>query len=91
MSDDPLIGRQLANFKIERVIGRGGMAIVYYGQDVKLERPVAIKVVDAQHRENPAYAERFIREAKTVAAWRHEHIIQIYYADDEDGLYYFAM
>ena len=53
MSDDPLIGRQLANFKIERVIGRGGMAIVYYGQDVKLERPVAIKVIDTQHRENP--------------------------------------
>ncbi len=91
MTEYPLIGRQLANFKVEHVIGRGGMATVYYGQDIKLERPVAIKIIDARHRDNPAYAERFIREAKTVATWRHEHIIQIYYADDEDDLYYFVM
>ena len=91
MSDDPLIGRQLANFLIEKRIGRGGMAQVYYGQDIKLERPVAIKVIDARHRESPTYAERFIREARTVATWRHEHIIHIYYADDADDLYYFVM
>ncbi len=91
MSDDPLLGRQLANFQIERVIGRGGMAQVYYGQDVKLERPVAIKVIDTRYRDNPTYAERFIREARTVATWRHENIIQIYYADDEEDLYYFVM
>lgn len=91
MTDDPLIGRQLANFRIERAIGRGGMAQVYYGQDVKLDRPVAIKVIDARFRDKLAYAERFVREAKAAAAWRHEHIVQIYYADDEDDLYYFAM
>jgi serine/threonine-protein kinase len=89
--DDPLIGRQLANFRIERPIGRGGMAQVYYGWDVKLQRPVAIKVIDARFRDNPTYAERFVREAQTIAKWRHEHIIHIYYADDEDGLYYFIM
>lgn len=67
------------------------MAQVYYGWDVKLQRPVAIKVIDARYRDNPAYAERFVREAQTIAKWRHEHIINIYYADDQDGLYYFAM
>jgi serine/threonine protein kinase len=86
-----LIGRQLANYRIERLIGSGGMAQVYYGWDVKLERPVAIKVIDARYRDDPAYAERFVREARAVATWRHENIVQIYYADDEDGLYYFAM
>ncbi|MEW5961000.1 MAG: serine/threonine-protein kinase, partial [Chloroflexota bacterium] len=91
MIEDSLIGRQLANFRIERSLGRGGMAQVYYGQDVKLQRPVAIKVIDVRYRGNPAYAERFVREAQAVATWRHEHIIQIYYADDEDGLYYFVM
>ncbi len=91
MTDDSLIGRQLANFRIEKAIGRGGMAEVYYGQDVKLERPVAIKVIDVRHRGDPAYAERFVNEAKAVATWRHEHVVQIYYADDEDGLYYFVM
>lgn len=89
--DDPLIGRQLANFRIERVLGRGGMAQVYYGRDVKLQRPVAIKIIDARYRGNPAYAKRFVQEAQAVAAWRHENIIQIYYADDEGDLYYFVM
>lgn len=89
--DDPLIGSQLANFRIERLIGRGGMAQVYYGWDVKLERSVAIKVIDARYRDNPAYAERFVREARAVATWHHENIVQIYYADDQDDLYYFVM
>lgn len=88
---DPLIGKQLANFRIERVLGRGGMAQVYYGQDVKLQRPVAIKVIDARYRDNPQYARRFVTEARAVARWRHENIIQIYYADDQDGLYYYVM
>lgn len=88
---DSLIGRRLANFQIERPLGRGGMAQVYYGLDVKLRRPVAIKVIDARYRDNPTYAERFVREAQVIATWRHENIIQIYYADDQDGFYYFAM
>ncbi|NJN93434.1 MAG: serine/threonine protein kinase, partial [Anaerolineales bacterium] len=91
MNQDPLIGHTLANFKVERAIGRGGMAQIYYGQDIKLKRPVALKVIDARHRGKPAYAKRFVREAQTIAKWRHENIIQIYYADDKDGLYYFVM
>ncbi len=91
MAEDPLIGRQLASFRVERLLGRGGMARVYYGWDVKLERPVAIKVIDVQYRDVPAYAERFVREARSVATWRHENVIQIYFADDQDGLYYFVM
>lgn len=89
--NDPLLGRQLANFLIERVLGRGGMAQVYYGHDVKLQRPVAIKVIDARYRNKPSYAQRFVKEARSVAKWRHENIIQIYYADDADELYYYVM
>ena len=89
--NDPLIGHQLANFRVERVLGRGGMAQVYYGQDIKLQRPVAIKVIDARYRDKPAYARRFVNEARVLAKWHHEHILQIYYADDEDGLYYYVM
>jgi serine/threonine protein kinase len=91
MADDPLIGRHLANFRIERLLGRGGMAQVYFGHDVKLRRPVAIKLIDARYRGDVTYAERFVREAQTVATWRHENILQVYYADEQDGLYYFVM
>lgn len=91
MTHDPLIGRRLANFRIERVLGRGGMAHVYYGRDVSLQRPVAVKVIDASYRGNPNYAKRFIQEARTIATWRHENIIQIYYADNEGDLFYYAM
>lgn len=91
MTEDFLIGRQLANYRVERLLGRGGMAEVYYGWDIKLERPVAIKVIDARFRDSPSYAQRFVHEAQAIAGWRHENIVQIYYADDENGLYYFAM
>jgi serine/threonine protein kinase len=91
LAGDPLLGRQLANFRIQRVVGRGGMAQVYYGWDVKLERPVALKVIDARYRDDPTYARRFVQEARSVATWRHDNIIQIYYADDQDGLYYYVM
>lgn len=88
---DPLIGRQLASFRLDRVLGRGGMATVYYGWDVKLARPVAVKLIDARHQGDPAYAERFVNEARSIATWRHPNILQVYYADDDDGLYYYVM
>lgn len=90
-NDDPLIGHQLANFTVERILRRGGMAQIYYGRDVKLARPVAIKVIDNRYRANPTYADRFVREARAIATWRHENIVQIFYADDVEGLYYYVM
>ena len=91
LTADPLIGRQLGPFRVDRILGRGGMAQVYYGWDVKLNRPVAIKVIDARYRDDPSYAKRFVQEAQSVATWNHENIIKVYYGDDQDGLYYYAM
>jgi serine/threonine protein kinase len=88
---DTLIGHQLANFRIERLLGRGGMAKVYYGWDVKLERPVAIKVIDERYRGDHAYTDRFVREARAAATWNHPNILQVYHAGDENDIYYFAM
>ena len=88
---DPLIGMQLANFTVERLLGQGGMAMVYFGQDVKLHRPVAIKVLDKRYKNHPAYASRFVNEARMMAKWHHENIIQIYYADDTQGFPYYVM
>jgi serine/threonine protein kinase len=67
------------------------MAQVYQGWDTRLERVVAIKVIDARFRKRPNYAARFLREARAVATWRHPHVVQVYYADEEAGLLYFVM
>ena len=91
MKKNSLIDRTLANFQVKRLIGRGGMAEVYYGWDVKLHRPVAIKVFDVRSRANLAQANRFIQEARTMAKWRHDHIVPIYSAGDETGLFYYVM
>lgn len=91
MVDDPLIGAQLGNFRLERLLGRGGMAAVYYGHDMMLDRPVAIKIVDRRFRDNDAYTERFLREARAVARWRHENIIQVYHVGEQNGLHYMVM
>lgn len=88
---DPLVGQRLANFQVERLLGRGGMASVYLGWDLRLLRPVAIKVIDERYREDPVFKERFLGEARAVAAWRHPNILQIYYAGEQEGLLYFVM
>ncbi len=91
MLKDPLIGQQLGNFRLDRLLGCGGSARVYCGWDVKLQRPVAIKVIDTRHRSSTADAARFLQQARTVASWRHENIAQIYYAGEHEGLYYLVM
>ncbi|MBE7529747.1 MAG: protein kinase [Chloroflexi bacterium] len=92
---EPLIGRKLASYRLERLLGRGGMGQVYYAWDEALDRPAAIKMLDERYRSHPTYAQRFVQEAKALARWRHEHIVQIYYAGVEEiegeSLYFYAM
>ncbi|MBX3060655.1 MAG: protein kinase, partial [Anaerolineae bacterium] len=95
MIREPLLGRKLASYRLERLLGRGGMGQVYYAWDEALDRPAAIKMLDERYRHHPTYAQRFVQEAKALARWRHEHIVQIYYAGVEEiegeSLYYYAM
>ncbi len=91
MNEDQLIGRQLASYRIDRFIGQGGMAQVYYAWDVSLERPAAVKVIRVDLRGDVSYAERFVQEARAISKWRHENVLQVYYAGQDDSLYFFAM
>lgn len=91
MNLDSLVGRNLAHYRIDRFVGRGGMASVYLATDTKLDRVVAIKVIDSRFQENASYAKRFVQEAKSIAKWRHEHIVEIYDAGEDDGIYYYIM
>jgi serine/threonine protein kinase len=86
-----LIGITLANFQIQRLVAHGGMADVYHGVDTKLRRQVAIKVYDRESHSKSAQVSRFLQEARMMANWRHENIIQIFYAGDEIGLFYYVM
>ena len=88
---DPLLDRQLGNFRIERPLGRGGMGRVYLGWDLTLERYVAIKVIAGRYQGDPAYAERFLQEARAIAGWQHENIVKIFSAGQEDDLLYYVM
>lgn len=91
MKSKTLIGTKLSNFKVERLVASGGMADVYYGIDENLHRPVAIKVIETTSRAKSAQAHRFLQEARVMANWRHENIVQIFYAGDEHKLFYYVM
>jgi serine/threonine protein kinase len=88
---DPLIGQQIDNYLIQQALGRGGMARVYKGMDTNLKRPVAIKVIEEGYRANATYAQRFEREAQSVANLKHPHIVTVFHFGKHDGLYYLVM
>jgi serine/threonine protein kinase len=92
---DTLLGRKLASYRLERLLGVGGMGQVYYAWDEALDRPAAVKLLADRYRDLPTYAQRFVQEAKALARWRHENIVQIYYAGQEETengiLYFYAM
>jgi predicted Ser/Thr protein kinase len=88
---DSLVGRQLADYRIDRVLGHGGMASVYLGWDVNLHRPAAVKVIDDRFQADENSVKRFLREARTMATWNHPNIPQVYNAGEEQGVIFFAM
>ncbi|MCL4562713.1 MAG: protein kinase [Chloroflexi bacterium] len=97
MIQDYLIGTQLDEYRLERLLGRGGMARVYRGLDVNLNRPAAIKIIDIPHRTEEEYVQRFKREAQAIARLDHPHIVRLYrygevtVGSSGDNLLYMAM
>jgi serine/threonine-protein kinase len=83
-----LIGRTLGEYAVAELLGSGGMASVYRGLDLHLQRPVAIKVLGPQAAAIPGYADRFRQEARLVASLRHPNIVQIYTFGELHGLTY---
>lgn len=91
MADDALIGQQLDEYRLDTLLGQGGMARVYRGLDVRLKRWVAIKVIDAPFRTDSDYVMRFEREAQAIAQLEHPHIVRLYRYGEANGLLYMAM
>jgi serine/threonine protein kinase len=79
------------DYRIERELGRGGMAVVYKGVEMALERQVALKVVPPDNANAGQAAERFRREAKLAASLDHPNIIPVYRVGQAGALHYMAM
>ncbi len=73
------------------LIGRGGMGVVYKARQKELDRVVALKILPSLSETNPAFAERFSREARALARLNHPHIVTVYDFGEIDGLFYFLM
>ncbi|HEX5437254.1 MAG TPA: serine/threonine-protein kinase [Gemmatimonadaceae bacterium] len=88
---DRIVGAVGDHYALEREIGRGGMSVVYRARDVRLNRPVAIKVLPPELAYDPAVRLRFTREAQTSAQLAHAHIVPIYDVGEREGIAYLIM
>src|SRR2546425_2725061 len=78
-------------YSLEREVGRGGMGVVYLAREVRLDRPVAIKLLPPAKARDGALRERFLREARTAAKLSHPNIIPIFTVDETGEFVFFAM
>ena len=89
---DPLIGEVLdGRYRLDARIARGGMATVYSGFDLRLDRPVAVKVMHASLADDEAFVERFRREAKSAARLSHPSVVAIFDQGEDGGRVYLVM
>jgi YVTN family beta-propeller protein len=85
------LGTTLAGYRIERLLGRGGMGAVYIAEDERLGRHVALKVLVPELAEDQGFRSRFLDEWQIAASLEHPHIVPIYDAGEVDGQLYIAM
>ena len=84
-------GTTVAGYRIEALIGRGGMGAVYRAEEQGLGRKVALKVIAPELAHDERFRERFLRESRIAASLDHPHVIPIYQAGEEDGVLFLAM
>jgi serine/threonine protein kinase len=84
-TSEPLVpGAVLDRFVVRRMLGRGGMGVVYEARDERLGRDVAIKLLDARHVDRPERRKRFAREARAAAAVTHPNVARVLEVGDGD-------
>jgi eukaryotic-like serine/threonine-protein kinase len=84
-------GSRLGPYEILSAVGMGGMGEVYKARDTRLDRTVAVKVLPASLSENPAFRQRFEREARTISQLSHPHICTVHDVGNQDGVEYLVM
>jgi serine/threonine protein kinase len=92
VSSDPHLGATLGPYKIESLLGRGGMGRVYLAEHAHLGRRVALKILPPELAEqDESFRQRFLRESRLAASLEHPHIVPVYDAGEAEGLLYLAM
>ena len=84
-------GSIFAGYRIESVVGRGGMGVVYRATDLSLDRPVALKLIAPELADDQRFRQRFLEEPRLAASLDHSSVIPIYEAGERDGQLYLAM
>jgi DNA-binding beta-propeller fold protein YncE len=84
-------GGELLGFRVERVIGRGGMGVVYLAQQLVLDRLVALKLLAPELASDEVFRERFLRESRLAASLDHPNIVPVFDAGEVEGRLYIAM
>jgi hypothetical protein len=85
------LGDQVAGYRLDALLGRGGMGVVYRAEQQYPHRPVAIKLITPELSSDPGFRDRFMRETEATAALDHPNIIPIYEAGITDALLYIVM
>ena len=85
------IGTELAGYRVERVLGRGGMSVVFLAHDSRLKRNVALKLLSPELAEDDDFRVRFLRESRLAASLDHPNVVPVYEAGEVAGLLYIAM
>jgi serine/threonine-protein kinase len=80
-----------ARYVIERELGRGGMGAVYLAREIRLDRPVALKVLSSDDGGAAGLRERFLREIRLAAGFSHPNIVPVHAVEDSDGLLAYVM
>ncbi|MBX3418281.1 MAG: serine/threonine protein kinase [Pirellulaceae bacterium] len=85
------LNRALTNYRVENLLGMGGMGAVYRAFQPSLERQVALKIMSPRFADDPSFSERFAREAKTMARLNHQNIVNVYDYGQTDQFCYLVM
>ena len=88
---DDLIGASFAGYRVDELVGRGGMGVVYRATDASLERSVALKLLAPELARDESFRRRFTTESKVAASLDHPNVIPIYHAGEHDGVLFLAM
>ncbi|GIW99002.1 MAG: protein kinase [Pirellulaceae bacterium] len=90
-STSPTLPCQFGEYRLERILGRGGMGVVYLAYQTHLQRPVALKMIRSGALAGPTEIRRFYSEARAAAQLKHPYIVTVYQCGEIDGHHFFSM